>query len=76
MALVGIFALFHGHAHGGEMGSAGALTYGLGFAAATVLLHAAGVAIGSAFGTGMGLVIIRTAGACTAFAGLWLAFGV
>ncbi|MGQ9368717.1 HupE/UreJ family protein [Azospirillum sp. ST 5-10] len=44
MALVGAFAVFHGHAHGAEMpAGADALGYGLGFVAATVLLHAAGV---------------------------------
>jgi urease accessory protein len=45
MALVGVFAIFHGHAHGSEM-SAGAngLQYALGFVVATALLHLAGVA--------------------------------
>ncbi|MGH7004695.1 MAG: HupE/UreJ family protein, partial [Alphaproteobacteria bacterium] len=66
---------FHGHAHGGEMGSAGVLAYGLGFAAATALLHAAGVALGTGLGTGAGRMAIRAAGAGTAVAGLWLAFG-
>jgi urease accessory protein len=47
MALVGIFAFFHGFAHGAEMPmTAGALSYGAGFVAATVLLHAAGVGLG------------------------------
>ena len=45
MALVGVFAIFHGHAHGAEMpADAGGLTYALGFRAATALLHAAGIA--------------------------------
>src|SRR6218665_911099 len=36
MGLVGIFAVFHGHAHGAEMPeTAGSLTYALGFATAT-----------------------------------------
>jgi urease accessory protein len=50
MSLVGAFAIFHGHAHGAEMpaGAAG-LDYALGFIAATVLLHAAGIA--AAMGT-------------------------
>jgi len=43
--LVGVFAIFHGHAHGAEMPeTAGGLTYALGFVAATALLHAAGIA--------------------------------
>lgn len=45
MALVGTFAIFHGFAHGSEMpASASGLTYGVGFMAATALLHAAGIA--------------------------------
>ena len=45
MALVGVFALFHGHAHGAEMpvGASG-LGYALGFVLATALLHLAGIA--------------------------------
>jgi len=47
VALVGLFALFHGVAHGAEMpASAGGLAFGMGFVAATVLLHAGGVALG------------------------------
>src|ERR1017187_3174410 len=40
MAIVGIFALFHGHSHGTEMpANAVVYVYGAGFALATVLLH-------------------------------------
>jgi urease accessory protein len=43
MGLVGLFALFHGHAHGTELpGFAHPAAYGAGFVLATVLLHAAG----------------------------------
>ncbi|GAB1580588.1 HupE/UreJ family protein [Phyllobacterium phragmitis] len=77
MAMVGFFALFHGHAHGGEMGSAGAAAYGLGFALATALLHVAGIGIGLGlprlFGSDMGRIVARLAGGATALAGLWLA---
>jgi len=46
MALVGIFAIFYGHAHGAEMpvGAAGA-EYALGFLTATGLLHLLGLGI-------------------------------
>lgn len=45
MALVGVFAVFHGHAHGAEMPvDAAGLEYALGFIAATALLHASGIA--------------------------------
>jgi urease accessory protein len=46
-ALVGFFAVFHGHAHGAEMPSAArALSYGAGFVMATGLLHLAGISLG------------------------------
>ena len=45
MALVGVFAIFHGHAHGSEMAAgASGLQYALGFVVSTALLHLAGVA--------------------------------
>lgn len=45
MGLVGIFAVFHGHAHGAEMpASAAGLQFALGFIAATAALHLAGIA--------------------------------
>jgi len=47
MTLVGIFAVFHGIAHGAEMpATAGGLSYGAGFVVATALLHAVGVGLG------------------------------
>lgn len=52
MALVGFFAVFHGHAHGAEMpADASALTYAAGFMLATTLLHIAGIGAGLAIGT-------------------------
>jgi urease accessory protein len=45
--IVGLFAIFHGYAHGIEMPSAAsAATYAAGFIMATILLHAAGIAGG------------------------------
>jgi len=45
--LVGLFALFHGHAHGAEMpDTASGLAYGLGFILATVGLHFCGIGLG------------------------------
>jgi urease accessory protein len=47
MALAGLFAVFHGHAHGAEMPeTASALAYGAGFILATALLHAIGIGLG------------------------------
>lgn len=48
MALVGVFALFHGLAHGAEMpATSGGLAFGAGFIAATVLLHGVGIGAGT-----------------------------
>ena len=66
-ACVAFFALFHGHAHGGEMGEAGALGYAGGFLVATALLHAAGLALGR------WLFATRIAGGLAALGGVWLA---
>lgn len=49
MMLVGFFALFHGHAHGSEIpANSSWLGYGLGFLAATALLHGLGITLGLA----------------------------
>jgi urease accessory protein len=73
-AVVGVFALFHGYAHGGELGSAGALQFGLGFVVATALLHVAGIALGLGIAR-FGNVAGRIVGGLTAVAGLSLVFG-
>ncbi len=76
MALVSAFALFHGNAHGGEMGQAAAGGYAAGFAIATALLHASGIFLGTGLdrllGAGFGRNIARAAGAITALGGFWL----
>lgn len=47
VVLVGLFALFHGHAHGAEMAEgADFAAYALGFVGATGLLHLAGIVLG------------------------------
>jgi urease accessory protein len=44
---VGVFALFHGHAHGNELPADGeVISYVVGFAIATALIHAAGITLG------------------------------
>jgi urease accessory protein len=51
MALVGFFAIFHGHAHGAEMpDTSSGFGYGLGFVLATALLHVGGIGFGLAIG--------------------------
>jgi urease accessory protein len=46
--VVGVFAIFHGHAHGTELpGAANPFAYGTGFVVATGLLHLCGIGIGA-----------------------------
>ena len=71
--LVGVFALFHGHAHSAELGSAGALAFGAGFAVSTALLHAVGVGLGLSLGRHQ--AVSRLLGVGTAVAGLALMAG-
>lgn len=76
IAIIGLFALFHGHAHGTEVPeNAGGLEYMAGFAVATVLLHAVGIA--AVLGVGLRFRgLARAAGAACAAIGVGLAFGV
>lgn len=74
VALVGLFGLFHGHAHGGEMGSATALAYLSGFVVATALLHGAGVLLGLGLAR-LGPMLTRGAGGVAALAGAALVLG-
>jgi urease accessory protein len=47
VGLVGLFGLYHGYAHGAEMpADASGFTYGVGFLAATAMLHIAGIGLG------------------------------
>ncbi len=74
-AVVGVFALFHGYAHGGELGAAGALHFSTGFVIATALLHVAGIGLGLGIGRlSSGRMISRILGGITAFAGLAMIF--
>jgi urease accessory protein len=77
MAMVGVFALFHGYAHGSELGAAGALPFMAGFAVATAVLHAIGIGIGLGVGrfSGAGRMAARIAGGLVALGGLWIVAG-
>lgn len=69
--LVGVFAVFHGHAHGAELpAAANAVAYSLGFVISTGLLHLAGIALGLLVGTQAGRVAVRAGGGVIALAGL------
>jgi urease accessory protein len=71
-AIVGIFAIFHGHAHGTELpaGQSG-LLYSMGFVMATGCLHGIGISIRLIHRWTAGRLILRAAGAMVAAAGLY-----
>ena len=75
--MVGIFAIFHGHAHGTELpaGQSG-LLYSMGFVIATGVLHGIGIVIGLIHRWPAGKLALRAAGAFIAAMGfffLWQA---
>jgi len=73
--VAGLFALFHGHAHGAELpGDAVAAAYIGGFMAATVALHCVGIAGGLALRR-MHVWLARALGAGVALYGLALLAG-
>lgn len=75
-AIAGVFALFHGHAHGTEMAAGGsAALYALGFVAATALLHLAGIALAMGMRKASVAKLERAVGAGIALAGVALMVG-
>lgn len=76
MILVGIFAVFHGHAHGTELPpDQSGLLYSVGFVISTGLLHAVGIGIGTVRSLPGGKVILRGAGAVVLAGGLYFLAG-
>ncbi len=73
--LIGMFALFHGHAHGAEAPAEGWYGYAAGFALSTALLHAVGIAIGFAIARLSNPIAARAIGAATAALGIFLMVG-
>jgi urease accessory protein len=75
--VVGVFAVFHGHAHGTEMpGAANPLAYAAGFVVATGLLHLAGIAFGMLAARPAGRVAVRTLGGAIALGGVGFLTGL
>jgi urease accessory protein len=73
-ALIVLFALLHGHAHGAELpDGAAAGAYMAGFALATALLHTIGIAIAWIGRDGIGTPLVRGTGAAVAALGIALA---
>ncbi len=80
VAVVAVFAVFHGHAHGAEMPEdAGGLAYGLGFILATAVAHATGLGFGFVVGkadAAYGSLTVRGAGALAAALGVGIFAGI
>ncbi|MBI5682657.1 MAG: HupE/UreJ family protein [Deltaproteobacteria bacterium] len=75
MTIVGLFAVFHGHAHGTEIpaGLSG-LNYSIGFVLATSLLHLSGIGVSILFKKLDRPQLFRYAGSVITIAGIYLAF--
>lgn len=71
-SLVGLFAIFHGHAHGTELPpEQGPLLYSMGFVIATGCLHAVGIGIGTLHRWPWGQGLLRAAGTGVAVGGVF-----
>ena len=73
--IVGLFAFFHGHAHGTEAAAARPIPYAAGFALATSALHVVGIGAGFCMRSWVGRLLLRAAGGCAAVVGLSLLGG-
>jgi len=72
VAVVALFALFHGYAHGRELpAAADPVGYSSGFVLATGLLHAVGIALGLLCARPVGRRLARGLGALIGAAGCW-----
>lgn len=68
--IVGIFAIFHGHAHGTELpDAANPVAYAVGFVIATGFLHLIGIVFGMLMASDAGKLAVRAGGAVIALVG-------
>lgn len=75
IAMISLFALFHGHAHGNELpATASSYIYLFGITLASIALHLTGFAIGRTLMRHTWL--LRGSGATIAALGMWLVVGV
>ncbi len=75
--IVGVFGLFHGHAHGTELpDAANPMTYSIGFVVVTGLIHLSGIALGLLTRWPWGGVVVRCGGAVIALIGLGFLFNI
>jgi urease accessory protein len=75
--VIGVFAVFHGHAHGTELPEAAdPFAYAVGFVISTGLLHAAGIALGLLVALPRGNLAVRGGGGLISLAGAGFLLGV
>ncbi len=73
--IVGIFAIFHGHAHGTEIpAAANAITFATGFVVSTGLLHLAGISFGLLVKWPWGRIAVRAGGVAVSLVGFAFLF--
>ena len=72
VVLVGIFGVFHGHAHGTDLSEGqSALLYSMGFVVATGCLHGVGIGVGLIHRWPWGQPLLRAGGAVVALGGIF-----
>lgn len=75
--LVGVFAIFHGHAHGTELpGASNPFSYSIGFVISTGLLHLCGIAFGLLVRWPVGQILVRAGGGVISLAGIGFLTGI
>lgn len=75
--LVGVFAIFHGYAHGTELpATVNAFAYAVGFVISTGLLHMIGIAFGLLVKWPAGRAAVRGAGGLISLAGIAFLTGI
>jgi urease accessory protein len=73
--IVGVFAIFHGHAHGTELPeAANAMTFAIGFVISTGLLHLSGIAFGLLVKWPWGRIAVRAGGVVITLIGFGFLF--
>ena len=73
--IVGIFAIFHGHAHGTELpAAANPMTFAIGFVVSTGLLHLSGIAFGLLVKWPWGRMAVRAGGVAISLIGFGFLF--
>jgi urease accessory protein len=73
--IAGLFAIFHGHAHGAEAAGGNLIPYAAGFVLATAALQAGAIGLGLFAKGSIGTVAVRATGGVAVLGGLALVVG-